>query len=148
MLNKDKIQKGYLSGMLARKPKPCYPDHQWRRNVAARLRVSLYEPIVSDWLGVYPRDQILFLRLEDYARNPFETLQEQVYPFIGLPPLTGERMYRLKLHLNHHTGSNRSGSKRFKPHQETLDMLHQFYEPYNRRLSDLLGDDKWLWTKT
>jgi len=31
--------------------------------------------------------------------------------------------------------------------KSTLQLLDNFFKPYNKRLADLLGDEKWLFTK-
>lgn len=34
------------------------------------MRASLYYPFIRDWLEVFPRNQLLVLRMEDYAADP------------------------------------------------------------------------------
>lgn len=51
-----------------------------------RLRVGIYHVYLAEWLKVFPRDQILVIRLEDYAKNLKQTTR-RVYDFLGLREL-------------------------------------------------------------
>ncbi|XP_041369103.1 carbohydrate sulfotransferase 15-like isoform X2 [Gigantopelta aegis] len=48
-----------------------------------RLRIGLYYEFIKEWLKVYPLDQMLIIRLDDYARDTRLTLQ-RVFNFLGL----------------------------------------------------------------
>ncbi len=42
------------------------------------LSKSLYAVFIRDWLAVFPRDQFLFLRMEDYLGRRLDTIQKLV----------------------------------------------------------------------
>ena len=48
-----------------------------------RLYIGLYSVYISDWLKVFPRDQLMFLRLEDWHSGCTEILPT-VFNFLGL----------------------------------------------------------------
>ena len=124
--------------------KPCHNYYQWLNNSAARLRVGLYERFIREWLDVFPREQMLFIKFEEYVDNQFDIIQNQIFPFLGVPKLTLRRASELKNALEKSTGSNKT-HKNLTVLPETEEILRNFYGPYNRELSKLLGDDKWLW---
>ena len=48
-----------------------------------RIQESIYPVILEDWLRVIPREQILFIRFEDFASNMTQDLM-RVHQFLGL----------------------------------------------------------------
>ena len=128
------------------KLKICHNYWQWLNNTAARLRVGFYAEFITEWLQVFPREQMYFVKFEDYVNNQLDTLQNGIYPFLGLPKITGPALTPLKNLISKYTGSNKSG-KKFKAFPKTIEMLNEFYSPYNKRLGELLGDNNWNWTQ-
>ncbi|CAG5134958.1 unnamed protein product, partial [Candidula unifasciata] len=41
-----------------------------------RLRLGLYQVYLQDWLALFPRDQVLVVRLEDYSAEPLAVIQK------------------------------------------------------------------------
>ena len=85
---------------------------------------------------------MLFLKFEEYIADPMGTVMDKVYPFLNLRNLTNTEKTRLSKKIK--KVKNKS-SKKLKLLPETLELLRDFYAPFNERLRDLLGDDKWLW---
>ena len=125
----------------------CHDNFHWLNNSAARLRVGLYGLFLTDWLEVFPREQMFFVKFEEYKTNTFDIVQNGIYPFLDIPQLSQDRVDLLQKKISKSTPSWAS-KKILEVFQETQDMLKTFYEPYNRRLRDLLDDDKWLWNDT
>lgn len=48
-----------------------------------RLNLGMYIVFLLDWLSVFSKEQILVLRLEDYAANLKETIQK-VFDFLSV----------------------------------------------------------------
>ena len=143
ILNRTKTWQYTSSG----KSKWCHDFFLWMNNSADRLRVGLYEHFITDWLKVFPRKQMLFIRFEDYVRDTLNVIQNQIYPFLDIPKLPENIAADIEKKLRKHKGTNRA-SKELNVTQETKDMLHRFYYPYNVKLRDLLKDNKWLWNST
>ena len=59
-----------------------------------RIQESLYSVLLEDWLRVIPRDQIVFIRFEDYAQNITRELK-RVHQHLGLSELENKS----KIHL-------------------------------------------------
>ncbi|XP_067942242.1 uncharacterized protein [Watersipora subatra] len=79
--------------------------------------------------------QTYFVKIEEYSASSGTVMQE-VYNFVGLeydePPTTV------------------GPSPPLPPKPilaETIPMMDAFFEPFNQELRDLLGDDKWLYTR-
>lgn len=111
-----------------------------RRYNPQQLIKGMYSEFVQAWLGVFPKDQVLFLRTEDYKAAPREHLAA-VLKFLGMRDLTQDEWQRI-------TGAKRANAQssmypRMLP--ETRQLLEDFYAPYNKRLAALLQDDRYLW---
>lgn len=107
----------------------CNPDivrGNWRRY--SYVSRGIYVEQLAQWLELFPREQFLFIKSEDFFHEP-RRLFDQVLRFLELPscPLPRFRAYN---------------SHEYAPMQpETRRRLAGYYEPYNRRLFDLLGRD-------
>ena len=52
-------------------------------NVQVRLRIGMYYPFIADWLRVFPVEQVMFIRYEDYITSPSEIINN-VCKFLGI----------------------------------------------------------------
>ena len=109
-----------------------------------RLGISLYYFHVVKWLSVFKREQLMFVRMEDLVSDPYSVVSD-VWNFMDLSPLP-------KTHLKTNVKTNSNtwiGSKKyqenFKMWPVTRELLNTFFAPYNKRLSVLLDDDRYLW---
>jgi len=96
------------------------------------LSKGLYAQHLQSWFEKIPRERFLILKSESFFDNPGETLS-RVLHFLGLP------------------SSNPFAFKKYNEGRyEPLDSgmrsrLAKFYEPYNDKLSELLGMDFHDW---
>ncbi len=109
----------------------------------ARIGLCFYHIHIARWLKIIPKEQFLFLRTEDLADNP-DAVMKRIWTFLGLKEdnneVLGQMLYQ---HFNvNPLSSNVTGE--MKP--ETKVMLHKFFQPFNKKLAELLGDDRFLWT--
>ena len=110
----------------------------------ARIGLSLYYFHVIRWLSVFPREQILFLTLEELKHNTYSVLQ-RAWRFLGLSPLS---KHQLPKHVTSNSNlwiKSEQYKDRFKMWPETEHILRSFFRPYNVRLAKLLRDNKLLW---
>ena len=107
-------------------------------NYSAEILRAMYSVFAKDWLSVFPRKQILFLRTED-SYNMSQVMNEKVLPFVGMKKVSkveDPTMYSQK----------HSNSRSYKPMlKKTKKLLEEFYAPFNEELANTLGDKKWLW---
>ncbi|GIL90771.1 hypothetical protein Vretimale_16845 [Volvox reticuliferus] len=105
-----------------------------------QLIKGMYAVFLMDWLNQFPRDQLLFLRNEDYSAKPREHM-EAVFKFLEMRKPTAAEW---ELIMGMETRNKQSD--KYKPMlPETRIMLEQFYQPFNERLAHTLEDDRWLW---
>ena len=119
----------------------CYP---------LRLGVGMYYYHIVKWLNVYPRKNFYFLRLEDMsiATDTYNSVAK-IWEFMGLTPIS-KATFESELKKEVFNEMNWIKEPGFKEHfymlPETEKMLNSFYEPFNKKLAQLLGNDDYLWT--
>ena len=110
----------------------------------AWIGLSLYYFHIVKWLSVFPRDQFLFLRLEDLANDSY-SVTRSAWEFIGLShPLPKSKYRPVVSNSNHWITSSRYRDS-FKMWPKTKELLDNFFHPYNKRLAKLLKDERFLW---
>ncbi|KAG1659112.1 hypothetical protein FOA52_015905 [Chlamydomonas sp. UWO 241] len=115
--------------------------HCLKRYDPQQLIKGMYSEFVEPWTSVFPRDQILFMRSEDYQAAPREHLSA-VLKFLGMTDLTDDEWERMTSQKKANAQSSRY--PRMLP--ETRALLEEFYAPFNQKLAKLMGDDeRYLW---
>ena len=105
-----------------------------------QLIKGMYSEFVEAWRAVFPPEQVLWLRNEDYQAAPKEHIRA-VLDFLGMSQLSEAEEQRMTLAPR----SNSQSTKYPKMLPETKKMLEEFYAPFNQKLAKLLGDDRYLW---
>ena len=106
-----------------------------------RLVVSLYYVHLTKWMHFFPRENFLFLRLEDMSKDP-QTFMGSITAFLGIVNLSSNRARRLFTHRE----NKRRVQIRMLP--ETWALLYEFFHPFNQKLVELTGDKRFLWERT
>nr|XP_054769012.1 carbohydrate sulfotransferase 15-like [Lytechinus pictus] len=122
----------------ARSPRACAYTLSIQDGV--RLNIGLYSVYIRDWLKVFPRDQIFILRLEDW-HSGCEELLPRLYEFLNLKILTKVQISDICQTRMKNTNTQKIGGM----FNETRTILQDFYSEWNRDLSNLLGDTRFLW---
>ena len=100
-------------------------------DLKAILQRSIYYNQIERWLEYYPKEQILFLKSEDFFNNTAEVIQT-VFDYLELPPFTNKLFYV----------DNPGGYQTLQG--DIYEQLTDFFRPYNQKLYDLIGKDfKW-----
>ncbi len=90
------------------------------------LLSGLYIFFIEKWMSLFPKEQFLILRSEDFYSNP-STVMKQVFDFLDLPN------HQLSDYKQYNAGS-------YKPMDENLyQKLSDFFKPYNQMLEEYLG---------
>ena len=114
-------------------------------DVPVRLHVGLYFIYLLDWFRVFPRDQLLILRLEDYTYHRAQSAIK-IYDFLDLRNVATQALIRSSYFEE---ATNRSyiansiglpGSKIPTMLEETRYLLYTFYKPFNQALGQLMND--------
>ncbi|XP_071171896.1 carbohydrate sulfotransferase 15-like [Mytilus edulis] len=109
----------------------------------ARLRVGMYYVFLEDWYRVFPKEQVMVIKFEEYMRNRIVYLKE-VFKFLKLRPISvsEENKQRKRSISNTRSKEDRQIGDMSK---KTRILLQEFYHPFNKRLSILLNDNKYMW---
>jgi len=96
-------------------------------NSPSYLCSGMYAVHLNRWLSVFPREQLLVVRSEDYFEKS-DTVPRTILPFLGLPA--------------HPMGdAPRCNAGSYPAAPDALSVaLAKFYEPHNRRLRELCGE--------
>lgn len=105
---------------------PSLADAEYWKREKGDLLFGLYVYFLEKWMTVFPREQFLILKSEDFYANPATTLT-RVFEFLGVPD------YPLPEYRNFNPGS-------YQPIGDDLRrMLADFFRPHNQKLEDYLG---------
>jgi hypothetical protein len=89
--------------------------------------MGIYIDQLNNWLKVFPREQFLFIKSEDFYTDPANTLT-QVFRFLDLPD------WKLSHYKVYHKGEYATDMS-----AATKARLVAYFEPHNRRLEEKLG---------
>ncbi|XP_063864619.1 carbohydrate sulfotransferase 15-like [Scylla paramamosain] len=120
----------------------CAYNKTLQNAMGVRLYNGLYNIYIKDWLQVFPREQVLVLRMEDYHNNVTKTLAS-IYHHLGLRSATPDKNKRINIHKVYN-----KNMKKFLVGDmfgSTRKILQEFYKPYNKDLANLLNDPKFKW---
>ncbi|XP_076446975.1 carbohydrate sulfotransferase 15-like [Babylonia areolata] len=104
-----------------------------------RLFIGVYSVFVEDWLLRFPRDQMLFIRLED-VQSGADTVPA-VFRFLGLEMPNESTMETIAVQKSKNTAKISIGPM----WNETRRLLDDFYRPFNARLAHILQDRRFTW---
>ncbi|GCE93222.1 TPR domain protein [Arthrospira platensis NIES-46] len=94
-----------------------YPGYIWR---------GLYLPFLEKWMSIFPREQFLIIRSEDFYQNTSQVFN-QVLDFLGLPS------YELSNYCSYNSGRY----PQIEP--SVYSQLRDYFYPHNQRLQDFLN---------
>ena len=125
-------------------------------NICGYFRIGFYYYMIRDWLTVFPREQFLFIRSEDFAKNPADVIYEQILPFLNISThdinksifhdatQTSKRSKRM---VNTNQNNTMQYKKKYEPMLNTTrELLYELYRKPTQQLSELLSDKRYLWS--
>ncbi len=107
-----------------------YSDTYMHRSYLSR---GIYVDQLRAWMSLFPREQFLILKSEDFYADPVSAFK-QVSAFLGLPetePRLKKEAYKQYSHNTYFTTMDAALRRR----------LSAYFEPHNARLYDFLGID-------
>ncbi|CAC5387522.1 CHST15 [Mytilus coruscus] len=126
----------------------CVLDPDLRATISTKVRLlnSMYYLYIKEWLDVFPRQQFIFIKMEEYVTNKEEVLN-RIFKFLGLSTLSPTEMKKYGLLFT--TIKNKTkGGKQYEPMlNATREMLYSLYDPYTKMLPQLLNDPSFTWSK-
>jgi Sulfotransferase domain len=102
---------------------------------------GLYADQLKNWLGLFPKEQFLFVRSEDFFASPSAILAETLQ-FLGLPAWEPSEFPKYN-----YAGYSRLTAAKYnyapypKMNAETRARLLEYFRPHNQRLYELLDRD-------
>ena len=105
------------------------------QNGCVGLQYSIYYYHIVPWLNFIHRERFLFLRSEDLANNATLTMSN-VWNFLNID----DELVTKEVFAN---VNKKAKGLTFPP--QTKELLDDFFQPYNRLLSHLLQDTRFLW---
>ena len=90
------------------------------------LERGIYIEQLEKWMSIFPREQFLILKSEDFYENP-DIILKEVFEFLGLPnyQVTNKKKY------------NKLSYQPMDP--KISSTIAQYFQPYNQRLEEYLG---------
>ncbi len=92
------------------------------------LKRGVYVDQLKRWMSVFPREQFLIIKSEDFYKDP-ERVLHQTLKYLGLRPWSPSNLKAY--HLSEYTGMDPATRKR----------LREYFAPYNQQLYTFLGRD-------
>ena len=115
---------------------------------SVKIHASLYYLHIIKWFSVMPRKHFFFIKSEDLFHDPREILTK-LSEFLDLPPISNQTILD-NLLQKFNESSNQNAHKEYHDQStalldETKLLLNNFFQPYNRKLANLLQDNRFLW---
>ncbi|XP_078478764.1 LOW QUALITY PROTEIN: carbohydrate sulfotransferase 15-like, partial [Lampetra planeri] len=134
----------FQSCLLETSLRSCVYNRSLHKSLPVRLSLGLYSVFLLDWLTVFPREQILVIRMEDYAAN-LKMVLRKTFDFLSLDPLSAQQEVEM---INQEKANTRQEKDKNKGLMlpATRKLLRDFYRPFNEKLASVLGDRTFLWS--
>lgn len=136
----------FQSCLSGRSLRSCVYNTSLSNVMPVRLNLGMYIVFLLDWLTVFHREQILVLRLEDYAANLKVTIKK-VFDFLSVGPLSEQ--VEAALTKRPMSNTRRAADRNLGPMlPSTRELLSKFHQPFNHKLASVLGNKAFLWSNT
>ncbi len=106
--------------------------HNFSYQRAAYLARGIYVDQLQRWMSLFPREQILLLRSEDFHKDPAE-IYKKTLAFLNVPVFEPENLRR------GYKQYNMSKDTPSKMDPAIRKRLVEYFEPHNARLYEFLG---------
>lgn len=134
----------FQSCLSERSLRSCVYNTSLSNTMPVRLNLGMYIVFLLDWLTVFQREQILVLRLEDYAANLKVTIKK-VFDFLSVGPLS--KQVEAALTKRPMSNTRRAADRNLGPMlPATRDLLREFHQPLNLKLASVLDNKAFLWS--
>ncbi|XP_033732843.1 carbohydrate sulfotransferase 15-like [Pecten maximus] len=105
---------------------------------------SFYSLLLKEWFSVFPREQFLVLRTEDYSRNMTFYLRK-IFKFLKVDDVNDKDFKKISnIPVRRKTKHKKAVGEMLL---ETQLFLNKIFRPYLEELSVLLHDKRFLWKK-
>jgi N-acetylgalactosamine 4-sulfate 6-O-sulfotransferase len=116
---------------------------QRRFKTPVQIQLGMYSEFIETLLRFFPQEQLHVVRQEDLTTNPRKLFNE-VTDFLGIDNLPDNKLYDKNGEMKK-VNIQRDVKRRKTMWDKTRVLLNEFYAPFNRKLSIMLNDDKFLY---
>ncbi|XP_060067963.1 carbohydrate sulfotransferase 15-like [Ylistrum balloti] len=103
---------------------------------------SFYSVLLKEWFSVFPREQFLIIRTEDYSSNMAFYLRK-IFNFLQVDELKDKDLKKIsKAPVRRKTKHKKEVGKMLP---ETKLFLHKIFQRYTEELAGMLHDKRFLW---
>ncbi|MDJ0519854.1 MAG: tetratricopeptide repeat protein [Trichodesmium sp. MO_231.B1] len=106
-------------------PESSLQEAYWN-HISYYVSYGVYVEFIKKWMTIFPREQFLILRSEEFYQEP-ETTMEKVFNFLDLP----------KHQLQNYQKLNSGSYPNIPP--LIYSTLSNYFQPYNQKLEEYLG---------
>ncbi|KAL5017392.1 hypothetical protein ScPMuIL_006981 [Solemya velum] len=121
----------------------CLFNNTLLRSLPTKVNIGAYAMSLKEWLSVFPRDQFLIFRTEDYQADIRGHI-ERVFNFLDVAPLSAAEMERIADFHKVHVTARKADHQMLN---ETRNLLNNFYATFNKDLAEILGDYCFSWSE-
>lgn len=108
---------------------------------SVRLRLGLYSVYLEDWLEHFKPNQLMIVKTEEWSENCPEMLTK-LHRFLDLDDVTAYAKAVICNRERLNVGKKKNMAVLLP---ETVQLLREFYSPFNERLVAIFGDDNFTW---
>ncbi|CAL1542196.1 unnamed protein product [Lymnaea stagnalis] len=121
----------------------CFYDHRLYIKLPVRLPFACYSVFMREWLQVFPKENFLLIKTEEYDEDSEATLKE-VMAFLGLGPLRENVLQEITEEERSRVTVQRKIAGPMR--NATREILHSLLDPCGLELARLLKNDKFTWS--
>ncbi|OWF39912.1 carbohydrate sulfotransferase 15-like isoform X3 [Mizuhopecten yessoensis] len=103
---------------------------------------SFYSILLKEWFSVFPREQFLIMRTEDYSSNMTSHLRK-IFNFLEVDDITETELNNMSRVPVRRITKHKKAIGNMLP--ETKLFLYKIFQPYTQELADILHDKRFLW---
>lgn len=121
----------------------CAYNNTLRVDAVVRLVEGMYPVFLADWFRIWPIEQNLIIRYDDYAKDMKGSLRE-ILNFLELGKIKITEFNMIVDRAFSNIGKMYETIGPMLP--ETEAILNDFYEPFVLQFSEILGDERFTWS--
>ncbi|XP_050409652.1 carbohydrate sulfotransferase 15 [Patella vulgata] len=121
----------------------CFYSAEIFAKLKSRIHFGCYVVYLMEWLKIFDRDQFYIVRTEDYADDVDKYIAE-MFTFLEVDPLSDSKLHKIEMKKKQRITKSKQKADPMLP--KTRRILDKFYEEYNKDLSQVLKDKKYLWS--
>lgn len=112
----------------------------------ARVHLGFYSVYLKEWFSVFPKQQFVILRTEDYSQN-IEECMSKIFQFLEVDTIDAQEMEFYGILSKERKHKTKMKQRVLPMSNVSKRLLTELYKPFNYELTNLLNDRRFLWEK-